>query len=454
MHPPESPGTKEAYLEALLRDRNDLSALLGLAGVYLVDGDLEAAGIVAARAVTRHPDSVAAHTLLGTMLLEQHELAAAREAFCSALRLDSWSRKAWAGLGVVFERNGERAAADVAWRNAFGGAEPAISVYRGDAVPVRLLLLWSAVDGNISLKPILDDRRFQWSTLFVESFNAGVVLPRHDVVLNAVGNADLRTRSLDCADSVVRATDVPIINHPQHVRRTGRVAVAERLRALPGVVTPHMVAVARAELLGPNAARIVADAGFAWPILVRAPGYHTGQHFFCAADPAALRDAVAELPGDDALLISYIDTRWTDGAVRKYRVLTIDGRLYPMHLAISTEWKVHYFSADSRAEYREEERAFLVDMRAALGDAAIGALERIAARLQLDYGGIDFALNAAGRVVVFEANATMAIVPPGDGDREAYRHEPIRRAIEAARALIADRAAQGDRPETGQLRNR
>jgi hypothetical protein len=440
MCPPSGPGTKDAYLQALQRDRNDHGALLGLAATYLGEGDLDAACTVAAQAATRHPDSVAAYTLLGSALLEKDHLVAARVAFLAALELDAGSRKAWAGLGVVCERSGELAAADGAWHKAFGGVEPAISTYLGTAAPVRILLLWSAVDGNISLRPILDDRIFQWSTLFVESFPSGVVLPRHDVVFNAVGNADLRTRSLDCADRILRLTAAPVINQPARVRTTGRVAVADGLRDIPDVVTPRIVAFAREALRGPHAAELIARAGFTWPLLVRSPGFHTGEHFAYVANAEALPAIVAELPGAELLVIAFIDTRSADGARRKYRVLTIDGRLYPLHLAVSTEWKVHYFRADPRPEYGAEERAFLDDMHAALGPTAIAALERIAATLGLDYAGIDFAIDAAGQVVVFEANATMAIVPPGDDAREAYRHEPVRRAIEAVRTLITRRA--------------
>jgi hypothetical protein len=81
-----------------------------------------------------------------------------------------------------------------------------------------------------------------------------------------------------------------------------------------------------------------------------------------------------------------------------------------------------------------------------LGERAMRALERIAGLLALDYGGIDFTLDAAGNIVVFEANATMAIVPPGTGEDEAYRREPIRTAIEAVQALIAGRAQLHARP--------
>ena len=41
--------------------------------------------------------------------------------------------------------------------------------------------------------------------------------------------------------------------------------------------------------------------------------------------------------------------------------MMIDGRLYPLHLAVSRRWKIHFFSADmsDSAEHRAEDRAFL-----------------------------------------------------------------------------------------------
>jgi hypothetical protein len=134
--------------------------------------------------------------------------------------------------------------------------------------------------------------------------------------------------------------------------------------------------------------------------------------------------------------------------VRKYRVLFIDGRLYPVHLAISNDWKVHYFSSDmaQRADHRDEERCFLDDMRSVLGERTIGILEEIARVIDLDYGGVDFGIDAAGNVVIFEANATMAVYPPTPGELYAYRRHAFDTVIRAVRALIADRAAHRSPP--------
>jgi hypothetical protein len=87
---------------------------------------------------------------------------------------------------------------------------------------------------------------------------------------------------------------------------------------------------------------------------------------------ARLPEAVAQLPGGELTAIQYLDSRGADGKVRKYRVMMIDGGLYPLHLAISSHWKIHYFTAEmaERAEHRAEDAEFLENMPAVLGPRA------------------------------------------------------------------------------------
>jgi hypothetical protein len=118
--------------------------------------------------------------------------------------------------------------------------------------------------------------------------------------------------------------------------------------------------------------------------------------------------------------------------------MMIGGRLYPLHLALSRDWKVHYFSADMADQpgHRARERAFLEDMPGVLGPCAVEALGLINARLGLDYAGVDFALGPTGDLLLFEANATMVINPPDTDPRWDYRRGPIDQALAAARAML------------------
>jgi hypothetical protein len=123
---------------------------------------------------------------------------------------------------------------------------------------------------------------------------------------------------------------------------------------------------------------------------------------------------------------------------RKYRVMFIGGVAYPLHLAISADWKVHYFTAAAAADpvFRAEERRFLDDMPAVLGERAMAALAEIQVMLGLDYAGIDFGIAPDGSLLLFEANATMAIIPLAPDPIWDYRRRTVTGALTAARCLL------------------
>ena len=83
-----------------------------------------------------------------------------------------------------------------------------------------------------------------------------------------------------------------------------------------------------------------------------------------------------KFPGDRVWLIEPLEARDGDGLFRKLRVMIIDRKLYPLHLAISRDWKVHYFTADMAQSpgNRAKEASFLQDMPAAIGERGMAVL--------------------------------------------------------------------------------
>lgn len=431
--------------ERVRRNPRHYGVLMRLGTLLAETGNEAAARTVYAQAVREHPSVAGPYVCLGTLLVDAGEHAEAVRHFTAALELDPPNREAQRGIAVVHEREGESEAADAIWRRAFPGGSFETAAYRGTGRPVRVLYLTSAVGGNVPMRHVFDPRTFEVTTLIAESAPAPIALPAHDVVFNAVGDADRSDRALGAVQRIVAATPAPIVNDPARVRETTRLRNAERLAALGDVVTARMSMMQRADLAGPDGAAALAGAGFAWPVLLRSPGYQTGEHFVRVDDPAALPGAAAALPGESLLAIAYVDARHADGAFRKYRMMTIGGALYPVHLAIAPEWKVHYFRSAmaERSDHRDEEAAFLSDAHGVLGARTIAALERVAAALGLDYGGIDFTPLLDGRLLVFEANATMVLVPPEPDPKWDYRRAAIARALEAARAMLVSRARAG-----------
>jgi hypothetical protein len=433
-------GAKQAYVQVLGIDATHFGALNELGTLALVSGHRSAARSAYRQAVRCHPDNPLGRVNLGNVYLEDDDLSAARAEYTAALASNPAFPEAHQGIARTLDALGEPAAAEAHWRLGFAGRPLVVQRYRGTAAPVRVLLLVSTRFGNIATRLFLDDRTFEVSAIYVDYWDEAWPLPSHEVVFNAVGDADLCASTLRRAAALTLRTAAPIINVPAQVATTGRLENARRLAAVPGLVAPAVRWLAR------DASGALPDWRF--PLLLRTPGHHMGQHFVRVENRQALPAAVAGLPGEQLLAIEYLDSRGADGLVRKYRVMCIGGVLYPLHLAISSDWKVHYFSAAmaTSAVFREEERRFLESMSDVLGVRALAALSGIFGVLGLDYAGIDFGLSKDGSVLLYEANATMVIVPPPPEPHWDYRRASLAAALEAARQLVLRRAGRESVP--------
>ena len=427
---------KDIYLGALRLDPTNAEALGELAGLAVRSGHRSAARTAYEQAVRYHPQNTAIRVNLGNLLFEDGDLAMARQHFAAAVAADPDLPEAHQGLARALTALGEPEAAKPHWEKGFIGHALALQRYRGSGAAIPVLVLVSVQDGNIPVQRLLDDTVFAVTAVFAEFFDPAEPLPPHALVFNAIGDADLCAPALAAAKAILARTEAPLLNHPDAVSLTGRAANARRLGHINDVVTPAIRALRRLDLL--------AARDFRFPLLVRAPGFHTGQHFVLVERHDDLAARLASLPGDELLAMDYLDARGADGMARKYRVMIIDGVLYPLHLAISADWKVHYFTADMalNAAHRAEEAVFLDDMEAVLRPRATSALKSVARALDLDYAGVDFGLTEDGRILLFEANAAMVIYPPDPDPIWDYRREPVNRALAAVKAMLLARSSR------------
>jgi Tfp pilus assembly protein PilF len=432
---------KLAYAGVLKREPAHFGALTNLGSLLHVHGDRVVARALYTKAVVEHPDEPMAYVNLGNALLEEGDAAAAEATYMAGLRVRGDYSNLHFALSLLYRHTGDDDSALKHHQLAFVKPLVTVAPYFGEDPPLDVLLLLAAHGGNVVTHPFFDRRTVRLYTLVAEGYQPWLELPPHHVVFNGIGDVDRSLAPLRLAAEIVARSGAPVINDPAAVLASGRASVTERLAAIPGVIAPRTLALPRHLVSGDE----LTKRGFAFPLLLRSPGHHTGSHFSWVESPhvlPAIRDA---LPGEELLVISYLDGRGDDGLYRKYRVLFIGDRLYPLHLAIAPQWKVHYFSADmaDRPDHRAEEEAFLGDMEATLGAGAVGALERIAATLGLDYGGIDFGRDRAGNVLLYESNATMAIFPPPPDEHFAYRRPAVDRVLAAVRQLIVEKGVQG-----------
>lgn len=434
----------EHYMQLVRRAPTHFQILTELAALAFTAGFRSAARTAYEQAVREHPGEALGHTNLADVLIVSQEYAAAKQHLLQALVLKPDFAPAHRGLALVLAEEGDAQAAERHARRGFA-VEPIVDKpYRGSGTAPHILMLVSASGGNIPVDLWLNDRRYHITALYADHFDPDMALPPHDLVFNAIGDADLCRKALDAAIRLVSRTDRPVVNSPDRILPTTRAATAARFRGNRHLITPQVT-------LG-TIKNLRARDDIVFPVLLRRPGFHTGQHFHRVDDRVAYvsvldgfaRDGVAEV-----LAINYLDARGADGRARKYRVLFIDGRIYPIHLAVSDDWKVHYFSsamADDAA-FRREEAAFLDHPEETIGLAGWRALEDIAQALGLDYAGIDFGLNADGEILLFECNATMVLLPPGPEPVWDYRRAAFGRAFAAVEAMMRNRLGM-DLPES------
>jgi tetratricopeptide (TPR) repeat protein len=434
-------------IQILQREPSHREALNKLGGVLVSTRHRGAARLTYKEAVRLYPNDPTSRANLGHFLLEDAEEVEAheqteealrlrreaREHFEHALRISPGFEKCHEGLAYVLGLLGEEATAAWHRREAFKTRYVIPLPYCGRGTPLSVLKLVSTLGGNVKIQRFLDQRFFQTHIILPEFYDPRTPLPEHQLVVNAIGDAETSYAALTAAQSVLALTSAPVVNPPAVALATSRSNNALRLAMVPGVVTPGTATFPRERLNAADAVTTLAAHGFEFPLLLRAPGFHTGLHFLRVDGPEALPEALAKLPGQELIVMQYLDARGPDGKTRKYRVMFINGQMYPLHVAISSHWKIHYFTAEmaESAEHRAEDAAFLENMAHSIGPLAIEALRQIQSVLGLDYAGIDFGLDAQGRVLLFEANATMVVNPPDSDERWKYRW-PACQAIQLA----------------------
>jgi len=429
---------RQAFIDILRRAPTHFAALNEFGTLLARMGAMDPACRVYAEAIQHHPTNPVARVNLANLLLRMTRYEEARRQYEAALRCDPNNAHAHQGLGAVLADIGERDAARRHFDHGFKGRAVTTLPYRGTKAPIPLLQLVSSGGGNIPVALFLDDTVFQTSVVVADYLDPSAPLPPHRLVFNTIGDADLCEPALRAATRLVTRTAMPVLNDPRAVMKTGRVANARGLKTIAGAVTPLMRSFRRDILASRHGASSIAKAGFSFPLLLRSPGYHTGRNFLLVPTGDDLAAAAAGLPGEELLAIAYLDARGGDGKARKYRVMIVGGQLHPLHLAISNDWKVHYFTSEmaENAGHRLEEARFLEDMPSVVGNKAMNALGRIRDRLGLDYAGIDFGLDGSGNLLLFEANATMVVSRPEDDERWSYRRNAVERVVDAVADMI------------------
>jgi Flp pilus assembly protein TadD len=392
------------------------------------------------RALALDPRSAEAHASLGLAYLQAGMAEAAERHSRAALDLDAAHVVASQTLASLLEGRGETAAAQAQLGRAY--ARQALFEQAVRDPVLRVLVLATATSGNVPYKTIMPPARYSRLVWYMEHARPEEEPDpdRYDVVFNTIGDADLAEASLAAVERFLARCPKPVLNRPGPVMRTRRDRTAALLGGLDGVVVPRTVRVS-GEAVARDGLKALAEAhGFRAPLLARPAGLHGGQGLVRAETLEALEGPAA----GDHYLIDYVDYRSADGLYRKYRVLFVGGEPFAYHQAISDHWLVHHDTAGmgDHPQRRIEEARFLDEPGAIIGRSGSRAIERIGRALELEYCGVDFSVLADGRVLVFEANATMLAHREDAASLYAYKNPYVDAIASAFQALLRARAGR------------
>ncbi len=401
-----------SYHDALQYRPDYIGALLGLGAIYSLQMNYVAAEQFYRQALAVDPEQVESHQKLGVLL---HKLGRPDEAL--------WHRKRSYEIEHIFQDHTKN--------------------------PVRTVCVLLCTDaGNVPVDDLLPLSRYSRVSYVMEYVTDAdlLVLPAFDLVFNAIGDRDYCDGTDEAVQRFLRNTAKPVMNRPETIRKTGRDNIPRLLSEIPDVVCAPTLR----QPLSSFKKVLLDSTDLTFPVIIRPAGSHGGKHLEKVESAQDLL-GVTLVKASHYYASNFINYRSADGYFRKYRMIFIDRRPYPYHLAIGKHWIVHYVTAEmDGCEWKlQEELNFLRNPQAVLGHAAMAAIERIGSEMDLDYCGIDFSMLSDGQVLVFETNATMLTHDEPASSQLESKNQYIHRIFQALHRHIDATSAKARSDQAG-----
>ena len=317
--------------------------------------------------------------------------------------------------------------------------------------PIRVLEFASPGDmtANTHLDCLVEHAAVELITVYVrEGRPLPAPLPEHDVAFVSIGEATPNRPLLRQIGPLLDASRKPVLNRPDRILRLSRDQVAAMLQSQAGIEMPATARMRKDEL--DRVARGEATfaphlAGRSFPIIVRPLDSQGGKGLEKLDDAGALARYLAAAADAEFFVAAFVDYSGADRLFRKYRVVVIGGRAYACHMAISSNWMIHYVNADmdASAGKRAEEARFMAGFDDGFGARHGKALARIDELLGLDYYGIDCGETPDGRLLIFEVDTAMLVHALDPVDLYPYKRPQMLKLFGAFLELLAQSARRG-----------
>jgi glutathione synthase/RimK-type ligase-like ATP-grasp enzyme len=311
--------------------------------------------------------------------------------------------------------------------------------------PAKLRLLMLMVPGDLAantpLECLLEDCDIDLDFYYLSPGGSlALPIPEHDALIVAISESDENRDLLAWLEQALAAWPKPVINAPQHIPTTGRAVASTLLQNAPGLLIPPTLLASRPVLqaIATGAANLPEIfEGCDFPIILRPVGSHAGRDLDKIDGPEEIATYLARVDETKFYLSRFIDYSGKDGLFRKMRVALIDGAAFACHMAVSSNWMVHYVNAGmyEEARKRDEEASFMAHFDDFAQRHRL-ALDAICRRTKLDYLCIDCAENPDGQLLVFEIDHAMVVHAMDTEHQFPYKQPHMQKVKNAFRDFL------------------
>lgn len=314
----------------------------------------------------------------------------------------------------------------------------------GEVSPARSVLVIAVAgdfQANLPVNMLLDEKTFL-NTLYIQNSSSDLKninlpqidsLPYFDCIFIAIAEDSRHLNALKTADIISERLKAPTINNGKNIARLSRTGSAKILEGLHGVVAPLHRLISTTELR---------KQFIEFPIIIRPEHSHAGKNLERIDDHSKLLEYLDGFSIDICFFVApFINYQSPDGYYRKYRIVFVEGKPYPVHLAIHDKWAIWYYNANmGESEWkRSEEEVFMNNMENSIGYKSMKILNEIGHALSLDYVGLDCSLLSDGQVLIFEVETGMIVHDRDPEDLFPYKKKNIRRIFSAVEEMIDKR---------------
>lgn len=312
--------------------------------------------------------------------------------------------------------------------------------------PLRMVGLVTSgkINANTPVEFLVQNSDVTLYLVYVDPSRPLPPIPEHDVAMVMVSDCEEGRIVLKYLESIIAMWPRPVINAPANVPKVGRELLYGELVGIKNLNIPSTTRCSRARLLGLNSIDEIETNTdeLAFPIIIRPVDSHAGFGLHKIDGIQELAQYVQDRPELEFYISRFVEYKNADGLYRKFRVIVIDGKAYPCHLAISTHWMIHYVNAGmvDDAVKRSEEQKWMDAFETEFCKRHANAIAAIAQTLGLEYFGIDCAETETGDLLIFEACTSLVVHDMDPPAMFPYKSHHMQLLFAAFRSLLNKRA--------------